>query len=86
MKKLCFLVLLLTVSVMVSFAGNFITELENSIERAHKGSKIEYILHFQNGNKKIITASDFKSGNLVSYKDRPCILNYSKDVEIQKVI
>ncbi len=71
MKKILFLVVLLTVAVVVSFAGSFITELENSIDRAHKGSQVEYVLHFQNGNKKIITASDFKTGNLVSYKDRP---------------
>ena len=70
-KKYVLLVAFALISVFSSKAGNFITELENSIDRANKGSKVEYVLHFQNGKIKTITASDFKGGNLVSYKDRP---------------
>lgn len=72
MKNKRFIILLLTLLITSTIsAGNFITELKNSIERAHKGSKVEYILHFQNGKVKKITASDFKGGEIITYKDRP---------------
>jgi len=70
MKKLLLIFVLLTLSVF-SYAGSFISELENSIKRAQKGSDVEYILHLQNGKEITFTASDFESGNLVSYKDQP---------------
>jgi len=83
MKKIIIILALVLVSTF-SFAGSFISELENSIKRAQKGSKVEYILHLKNGDTKIFTAADFHSGNLVSYKDQPLYFELFKGVGSKK--
>jgi hypothetical protein len=53
------------------YAGGFIAELENSIARAGKGSKVEYILHLTNGKEHTITGHDFTSGKLAREGNAP---------------
>jgi hypothetical protein len=57
--------------VNISFGRDFIYELEKSIERAQKGSKVEYTLHMAGGVEKIFTGADFTDGNLVRSGDTP---------------
>lgn len=70
MKKI---VLLIALSITLStlYAGSFISELENSIERASKGSKVEYILHLTNGEDYTITGHDFTKGSIEKKGDIP---------------
>ncbi|MFH1319108.1 MAG: hypothetical protein ABII90_00435 [Bacteroidota bacterium] len=64
MKKLI-LILLAIFTFNAVFSADFITELKLSIARSQKGSKVEYILHFPNGDEKVFTAIDFAQGRLV---------------------
>lgn len=70
MKKL---IAIISLSIMLSnvHAASFIAELENSLARAQKGSKVEYILHLPNGKEHVITGYDFSKGNLIRKGDIP---------------
>lgn len=70
MKKII-AIISLSITLTNLFAGSFIAELENSIERARKGSKVEYILHLTNGEEYIITGHDFTKGSVERKGDIP---------------
>jgi hypothetical protein len=55
----------------ISFGRDFIYELAKSIDKAQKGSKVEYILHMPGGIEKTFTGADFTSGNLVKAGEIP---------------
>ncbi len=70
MKKILLITGMLLL-VNLTFGRDFIYELAKSIERAQKGSKVEYTLHLAGGEVKKFTGSDFTSGNLVRTGDTP---------------
>lgn len=47
----------------VTFAADFIKELENSINR--KECKVTYTLHMGDGKEQIFTGHDFSSGGII---------------------
>ena len=61
-----------------SYAGSFIEELENSLERARKGSKVQYILHLGKGEEHIITGQDFTSGEVIRKGEIPLYFELNK--------
>lgn len=67
------LIALVFFSIILSnaYAGSFIDELRNSLERSKKGSKVEYILHLSGGVEHTITGHDFTSGEVVKKGDIP---------------
>ncbi|PCI98375.1 MAG: hypothetical protein COB15_06070 [Flavobacteriales bacterium] len=70
MKKIILIFGMLLI-VSLSFGRDFIYELEKSIARAQKGSKVEYVLHLPGGDEKTFTGKDFTSGNLVKSGETP---------------
>lgn len=64
MKK-TILILLMLFTFNSVFAADFIGELKLSIDRAQKGSKVEYVLHLPNGNEEIYTGADFIKGRII---------------------
>ena len=70
MKRL-FTLLLIVIAGQFCFAASFIKELENSVERARKGSKVEYVLHLSTAEEKIITGHDFTTVEVIRKGDIP---------------
>ena len=54
---------LILFAVNIAIAGDFIKELENSINR--KECKVTYTLHLSDGKEQVFTGHDFSSGGII---------------------